>query len=106
MLPRYLRNVPRVPLSTDEYMRVSVQMLTAISEEVSSYSIMGLTLNEIKADKSTRIFVDITNKILVKKEYTNFECRKFILLFFENKCTHLKLVLQTDNKIEYILRKA
>lgn len=81
MLPSFLENVPSVPLTRRELFTIQVQMIYANKKEVQNYGTVGVHVGKIKGQRAIGLFVKITKKLLVKENYTNFQCRKLILLF-------------------------
>lgn len=69
-----------MPLTERELCRIQLQMIPAIDEEMKNYVDSGVLAAEVKGKKAIELFVKITKKLLVKEEFTNFHCRKYILL--------------------------
>lgn len=78
MLPSYLQNVPSVPLTGREMWIIQLNIIPAILEELQNYEELGVPVEEVKGKKAIELFVTITRNLLVKAEYTNFQCRKYI----------------------------
>lgn len=75
-MPDYLKNVPRVSLTDREIWNIQVNIIPAISTEINNYLLSGVPVDDMKGEKAIKLFVKITNRLLVKEEYTNFQCRK------------------------------